>query len=298
MKFIKKIILVIFALIINGKVSAQLNPLGVQYFQNQYLANPALAAYNGGLTLNGGLRQQWSKMPGSPIAGALTAEYRAKEKVGVGLTLFNEKAGLIEYTQVKGTYAYHLTLNNDKQALHFGVSLGISDNRIALEKLNGDMGDISIGRYNNRETYLDGDFGIAYTDNHLNIQASIPNMKSFFETDNNNTVNYATFYSAVSYKLNFGSGMTAGSLEPKVAFRGINGYKNLLDAGANLGIINNQIILSGMYHSSKSATFGLGINYRKSLSILGMYTTETADLSGYTNGNFEIGIRYHHLKKK
>ena len=297
-KMIKKSAVIIFALAITGKASAQLNPMGAQYFQNQYLANPAMAGINDGLTLNGGLRQQWSMIPGTPVTGAFTADYRAAEKVGLGINMYNEKAGLIERTRVMGSYAYHLPLSNENQELHFGVSLGFSSERVAQERLNGDAGDISVGRFNERETYVDGDFGIAYSDDRLNVQAAIPNMKSFFGTDDNNTVDRSTFYSAVSYKWHFGTGMTTGVVEPKIAYRGVKGHDNLLDVGANLSMINNQLILSGLYHSSQSATFGVGMNYKGTLSILGMYTTETAALSAYTNGNFEIGVRYKVLKKK
>ncbi|HEY0896332.1 MAG TPA: type IX secretion system membrane protein PorP/SprF, partial [Sphingobacteriaceae bacterium] len=195
-----------------------------------------------------------------------------------------------------GSYAYHLPLNTDGQALHFGVSVGFASERVMNENLNGDQGDQSVGRFNQRETFVDGDFGAAYTDSRLSIQAALPNLKSFFGTDENKAVDRSVFYSAVSYKWFFGTGVNSGTIEPKVAFRGVKGHDNLIDAGANLSLINNQLMLSGMYHSSQSATFGVGVIYNKALSILGMYTTETAALRGYTNGNFEVGVRYNFLK--
>ncbi|HEY0897469.1 MAG TPA: PorP/SprF family type IX secretion system membrane protein [Sphingobacteriaceae bacterium] len=300
-KILKKATTGAFALItILGSAQtsqAQLNPLGSQYFQNQYLANPAMAATSEGLTLSGGLRKQWSMIPGSPVTGSLTGEYRLKEKVGIGMNLYNEEEGLIQRTRMVGTYAYHLPLNTGGQSLHFGVSLGFANERVMNENLNGDQGDQSVGRFNQRETFVDGDFGVAYTGNRLSVQAALPNLKSFFGTDENNMVDRATFYSAVSYKWFFGAGLNGATLEPKAAMRGVKGYKNLFDAGANLTLINNQLILSGMYHSSESATFGIGVNYKNALSILGMYTTETAALRGYTSGNFEVGVRYNFLKK-
>lgn len=277
--------------------TAQLNPLGAQYFQNQYLANPAMAAVNDGLTLSGGLRKQWSMIPGSPVTAAFTAEYRLKEKVGVGMNLYNEEEGLIQRTRMVGTYAYHLPLSTDGQTLRFGVSLGFASERVMNENLNGDPGDLSVGRFNQRETFIDGDFGVAYTASRVSVQASLPNLKSFFGTDESNMVDRSTYYSAVSYKWFFGAGLNAATVEPKVAMRGVKGHKNLYDAGANVSLINNQLILSGMYHSSESATFGIGVNYKNALSILGMYTTETAALRGYTSGNFEVGVRYNFLKK-
>lgn len=296
MNKITRIIAVVFVMGVADKASAQLNPMGVQYFQNQYLANPAMVGFNDGLTLNGGLRQQWSNIPGAPVSRTFSADYRLKEKVGVGMKLYSEETGLIERTLMMGSYAYRLPLDN-MQALHFGLSMGFSSERLAQENLNGESGDISVARFNERETFIDGDFGIAYVNDRLNLQAAIPNMKNFFGTDENNTVNRSTFFSSISYKWPFGSGTTLGTIEPKVVYRGIKGNNNLLDLGANLSMINNQLIFTGLYHSSNSATFGFGINYNKALSILGMYTTETAALRGYTGGNFEVGLNYQFLKK-
>jgi hypothetical protein len=46
-----------------------------------------------------------------------------------------------------------------------------------------------------------------------------------------------------------------------------------------------------MYHSSKSATFGAGVNYKSSLMIMGFYTTNTAALQRMINGTFEISLK-------
>jgi len=288
---------VLLLIVINAKkTKAQLDPLAAQYFQNQYLANPAMAGYHQGFSFNASMRQQWSSIPGAPTTRSITADGRVTPKVGVGLNVFNDGAGLIRNNRVMGTYAYHLPVNNQDQQLHFGLSLGFMDERLLNENIDADPNDLSVGKFQRRETYVDGDFGVAYTDPHLSIQAAIPNMKRFFGRDDNEAVDFAVFYSAISYKWTLGEEFTNGSVEPKVAFRGVRGYDNLLDLGANFTFIDNQVILSAMYHSSKSATFGFGMNY-KAFSVLGVYTTQTAELQGYTNGNFEIGLKYQYFKK-
>ena len=74
---------------------AQLNPLGQAYFQNQYLANPAMAGLGEGLRVNAGYRQQWTSMPGSPSTQFLTGDYGFKNRVGLGANIYHEKAGLL-----------------------------------------------------------------------------------------------------------------------------------------------------------------------------------------------------------
>jgi hypothetical protein len=104
----------------------------------------------------------------------------------------------------------------------------------------------------------------------------------------------STFFSAISYKIK--TGVTSGlEIEPKAVYRGVNGFNDILDLGANLSYGGNKLNVFGMYHSTKSATVGIGMNYQN-LGFGGIYTTSTSALSGYTNGNFELSLRANLLK--
>jgi hypothetical protein len=121
-------------------------------------------------------------------------------------------------------------------------------------------------------------------------------MKSFFKKDiNNSSVDRSTFYTAASYKLTLSEGTGGFGLEPKVAYRGVKGMDNMIDAGANL-TYGESLNLFGMYHSSHSATVGIGMKYL-SFGINGMYSTATSALSNYANGNFEFSLNMRLLKK-
>ena len=282
---------------------AQLSPMGTLYFQNQYLANPAMAGSEKGFNLNLGYRQQWSRVPGrvqdrvpgSPVMQTLTADYALTAKVGLGLNVYNDQAGLFKRTRTLLSYAYHLPLNGNSRKLSFGLSLGFMNERISNEAIYGDPGDLNVPRYNQRDTYIDGDFGMAYTGKKLSIQAALPNMKNYFKRDiATNPVDRSTFFSAISYKVQLG---VAEGLDfvPKVAYRGVKGFHNIMDIGANLSYANNQVNFFGMYHSSKSATFGLGLNYH-SIGFNAIYTTTTSALSAYADGSFEIGLKLNLFK--
>lgn len=291
MKTIYKIlVLITISVISTTSVKAQLNPLSSQYYTNQYLINPAFAGAGEGLKLNGAYRKLWSNVPGSPLTQNLTADY-GFSKVGLGLTVNNESAGLQRQTRVVGSYAYHLKLNDNNHQLHFGVSLGFMSQRLENADIYGNPNDPTIGQYNDRKTYLDGDFGVAYTSDQLNIQAAIPNLKSVLKKDVIKLADVATFYTAVSYKIGISEGAQGMDVEPKVAYRGLIGFDNIWDAGAQFGIANKQVFLLAMYHSTRNATFGLGMDFKKKYLISGTYTTQTSALSGYTNGSFELNLR-------
>lgn len=276
-------------------LKAQLNPLTAQYFNNQYLGNPAMAGLDKGLELGLAYRQQWANMPGAPEVQNLTAAYGFK-KVGLGLNIVNDKAGLQRQTRVVGTYAYHVPLNNQHE-LHFGVSFGFMNQRLENSDINGNPNDVVVGQYNDRRTYLDGDFGAAYSNGRLMVQAALPNLKTFFKKDQTKVADVATFYGAVSYRVSVSSELQGMELEPKVAYRGVRGFDNILDVGAVLTVAAEQLSLTGLYHSTQSGTVGIGLNLQKKYLISGMYTTQTSALNGYSNGNFELNLRVRLGKK-
>jgi type IX secretion system PorP/SprF family membrane protein len=270
---------------------AQILPLNAQYFQNRYLVNPSMAGINEGFNINGGFRKQWSNIPGAPITQSITLDQQLN-KVGWGVNFYNEKSGGIQRTKAVGTFAYHLPLNNEDQKLNFGVSFGASQDRLDFGSIkNSDINDPSIARFNDRGYYFDGDFGISYTSNGLNVEGAIPNMRSVFRNDDQNFADKPTFYSAVGYKFNISSGINAVSLEPKAVFRGIKNYDNLWDAGLNANFANDKLYVMGMYHSTQNATFGVGMNYKSTLYFMAYYNTATSAISGYTDGDFEVNIR-------
>ncbi|MGN8056234.1 PorP/SprF family type IX secretion system membrane protein [Pedobacter sp. 22163] len=290
MKTLYKILMLLAVWIPAVSVHAQLNPLSSQYYTNRYVINPAFAGANNGLRINGAYRKLWDNVPGAPVTQNLTADY-GFSKVGIGLNMSNESAGLQRQTRIVGSYAYHLPLNANNQQLHFGLSVGFMNQRLENADIYGNPNDPMVGLYNDRKTYLDGDFGVAYTSDKLSIEGSLPNLKSFFKKDVIKLADVATFYTAISYKITLSEGMEGIEVEPKVAYRGVRGFDNIFDLSAQAWIANKQVFLMGVYHSSENATFGIGVDFKRKYLISGMYTTQTSALSAYTNGSFELNLR-------
>ncbi|MEJ5995583.1 PorP/SprF family type IX secretion system membrane protein [Pedobacter sp. Du54] len=287
MKKIYRTCLLALALFGIGEAKAQLNPLGAQYYNNEYLINPAYAGKEEGLRINGAYRKLWSGLPGAPLTQNITADY-GFNRVGIGVNVNNESAGLLRQTRATASYAYHLPLDSGKNQLHFGLAIGVMTQHLDNNNVNGNPNDISIGDYNGRRAYIDGDFGIAYTSERLSIQASIPNLNDFFNKSQAKVADLVTFYSAIGYNFDLKGGM---EIEPKVAFRGIRNYKNMLDFGGRMAFADRKFFFTGLYHSNKSSTLGIGLDFMKKYLISGMYTTETSALNSYANGSFELNLR-------
>lgn len=265
------------ALLHGNTVSAQgLSPFSAVYYQNPYLSNPAMAGMDKGLNLNLGIRQQWATMPGSPKMQVISADYDAGKHVGLGLNVSNDQAGLLRQTRAVATYAYHVQLGSNNQQLNFGLSAGVSDQRINYGQVQGDEGDVQVSRYNQQRPYLDGDFGASYTSEHLIIQGAIPNLNHFFKRNTAMMgVDQSVFFTSLGYRFMLDGAIDGTVLEPKVVYRGVYGYKDVIDAGLNLSLRDNMLHFYSMYHSSQSESLGFGANISKSVQLMLFYTTQT-----------------------
>lgn len=278
-----------------GNSQALLEPSGTQYFQNQYLANPAMAGLDTGLHINASYRNQWNGMNGAPVTKFASADIKVEERMGVGVNIFNDVAGLINRTRLALSYAYRIPLGQRHQQLSFGLSAVWNVQRLNVKDVNGDMNDPAFGAFNRRDNYFEAEYGMAYTDEHLNIQASLPNIRNMVTNRDEGINGGSIFFSAVSYRFR-SQGSVLSSVEPKLCFRGVRGYDNILDAGFNATFLDNVANIMAMYHSSKSLTTGLGVNIMKTLGIQAMYTFQTGGLKTYVNGTYEIGATLHLFK--
>jgi type IX secretion system PorP/SprF family membrane protein len=287
----------IFILIGFQQVSAQSRPLGAQYYENQYLSNPAFAGIDKGLNLNLNYRNQWKSIPGSPVTMAISGDYRFERKrIGVGLNVYKDKAGLLGQTKITGTYAYHLPLYGDDRNLHLGISIAMMQENLDDLNIIADPDDVLVDLFNQRKSYLEGNFGIVYTNRKLTLQAALPHLgKLFFRKNEQNTTDGYIYLAAISYKI--GTDLDVLSIEPKISFRGAKDIDNIWDIGTNVMLESKILSFLGMYHSDNSSTFGIGVNYDK-FFIQFCYTSQLADKRQNFGGDFEINLKINFLKDK
>jgi type IX secretion system PorP/SprF family membrane protein len=288
--YIKAIMFLI--LLGTNAANAQLTEYESMYFQNQYLGNPAMAGLNEGIKLNIGYQRQWDQVPGNPILMNATLEYNSGNRTGLGLNVNGDRAGLINRTRILGTYAYHLPIGVD-QKLHFGLSAGAKFTSIDYGKVIGEREDISLQNFNEGAAF-DGDLGMAYTSSRLTIQASLPNLNSFFYNTDDGVKKYvdrSTFYSAVSYKILFSNEDENLNIEPLLAYRGVKGNKDILDAGARFNLPDYKMNLSAFYHTNKTVSTAFGISL-DDLGVFLAYSKYFGSLGAYANNTFEVGLNY------
>lgn len=286
MKKIIPVLMLMGAIASNHQSFGQLNPFGASYFQNQFLINPAMAGIDKNLKINLGYRREWNAIPDGPTNQYLTGEYGMSNKMNIGLNVNNDKAGVLRSTSVMAAYSYYVPLNEKDRKLHLGLSAGVVNRSLDNKTLNGDVDDMSLA--NAKGTHFDGGLGLAYSDSRLTVQGAFPNMVTYFGKNEKDVVTRTTFFAAASYKIPLNKENTV-KLEPKVAYRGVKGFDNIIDVGANVSF-SDYLNFFGMYHTSKNVTLGAGLTVKSKLTLMAIYTTSPPTLNDYTSGNFEIGI--------
>lgn len=287
MKPITKYILTFgLAVALSSQTKAQLNPMKSQYFQNPYLVNAAMAGYQNKAEVFLNYSNQWNKIDGAPVLLSFSAMQPVNDKAAVGLNVINDKSGLMRKTQVAGSFAYKVPFSAEHH-IRFGVSLSWSQDRLdyAMATSSG-VNDAQLAQFNDRENYLDGNFGVAYQLKHFEAQFSYLslNQKRYGRIA---SVNYATFYSAVSYMIDFDQSF---GVKPLFAYRGIKNYDNQWDMAAEWKA--DMLRFYTMYHSNKSFTGGIGYLHQSNLNISLMYNSEPGDLRGFSGGIFDVVVGY------
>jgi type IX secretion system PorP/SprF family membrane protein len=103
---------------------AQIDPLYAQYLNNPLLINPAYAGLNNNLNAGITYRKQWAGFEGSPTTYNVNAHTSLLDnRMGLGLIILKDNVGINSNTEVHGTYAYRLDL--DQKYLSFGLQAGI-----------------------------------------------------------------------------------------------------------------------------------------------------------------------------
>ncbi len=98
----KKIIKILFLLMIPVSVCGQLTPFTSQYVLNPLLLNPASAGNRGVLNVAAFYRKQWVGVKGSPETMTLTVDAPfSDDKMGLGLIVVSDKIGVTKGNTVQ-----------------------------------------------------------------------------------------------------------------------------------------------------------------------------------------------------
>lgn len=285
-----RFILSVVCLLMATASIAQIRPgFGSQYFQHQYLANPAMAGIDSGFTVYAAHRQQTGGVDGAPNAQIIAATYQLNN-FRFGITGGSDKAGVFNTVRVAASVTYSQPVGSNNQFLHMGVSYGGYDRNIRMSHVEGELDDPLLQQFNDRKTFFDGDLGLAYTDNKVMVQASVPGFTTAFKKEREDLNGQMQLFTAVSYRI-VPQDLPVSEIIPKAGYRLFKANDGVADLGARVNFAQYRFGIEGMYHTNSSVTLGLNLAILPKLSVQCMYSTEPPESRSYAKGNMEFGLK-------
>ncbi len=226
-------------LIVSLSAIAQQDPLYSQYINNPFVINPAYAGFTNNLSTSLSYRQQWAGFEGSPkTINANGHVALADNRMGAGLMISSDQIGSNTVTEVFGSYAYRIALDNNKN-LSFGLQAGAANYAVDNSKVNpADPGDplfeVSIS-----EMKPSFGAGIIFSTDLLFVGFSVPRMLKSSVTDANGVTTslYSQHYYAMGSYLIFLSQRVR--FKPSVLVKMVSGAPASIDLNASVILYEN-----------------------------------------------------------
>lgn len=129
----KKLLIISSVLFLSYNSISQQQYVFTNFMMNDYYYNAAVAGSKDVHFANIGFRSQWAGFDEAPVT--MYANYYGsvnnEQKHGYGLSIINDRSGLVSNTGFLLNYAYHVKLN-EKQKLGFGIRPGYQQYNVKL----------------------------------------------------------------------------------------------------------------------------------------------------------------------
>lgn len=281
---------------------AQNIPLYTQYNLNPFIINPAVSGVEQGHSVNLNYRSQWTKFPTAPVTSLLTYTGKFKNN-GLGLMVFSDKAGSMEYTGFLAAYSYHIALNSTSK-LSIGMSMQLLNYQLrpSEETLEGvNLADPVIADALNGASYLEATGGLYYTnDNGLYAGLSAPNLiqtKIGGDANVQGDLKFLTthYFAFAGYKIK----TKHLTINPSVLARKVAGAPFQIELNGQLWFLDEQLMVGGTYRTAENTVAVLfGAELDKKLRFFYSYDASFNELSNYHTGSHEITIGFNIGREK
>ncbi|WP_109299349.1 type IX secretion system membrane protein PorP/SprF [Aquimarina sp. AU474] len=296
----------IFTLVLT-KVEAQQDAQYTQYMYNTISVNPAYAGSRDAISITGLYRNQWVGIEGAPVTQTLNihSPIGASNKVGLGLSIVNDKIGPTQETYFDIDFSYTINTSTTGQ-LAFGVKAG------------GHLLDVNfndLNQYTNTDILLNTDvdnkfspnvgIGVYYHAEKLYLGVSAPNLletQHFDESadDNSSALSFLAeerinYYLMGGYVFDINESL---KLKPAVLFKGVSGAPLQADVSANF-LFKDKFTLGAAYRWSAAFSVLAGFQVSDEIMLGFAYDWETTALGNteFNAGSFEFFLRYEIFKK-
>ena len=278
--------------------SAQQDPEYTQYMYNTMAVNPAYAGSTGTIEAALLYRSQWVGMPGAPETQSFSVHSPLRnEKLGVGLSVVNDKIGPSNELYLDGNFSYSLPLGYEKR-LAFGIKAGTRMLNIDWSKGRYyDDDDVLLNQNINNQMKLAVGAGIYYYTEKWYVGFSVP---SFIQNDYYDDVRESIDYDRMHYYL---MGGYVFDLNPNLKFKpaflvkAVSGAPLTADISANF-MIQEKFVIGGAYRTDDSVSILAGFQISPSFFLGYAFDYTVSQLNKYNDGSHEFILRYQFVQKQ
>jgi len=292
---IYRVLIVILFLSFYQAVIGQQDSQYTQYMYNTQTVNPAYAGSRGVMNFTGLYRTQWVGINGAPETMNFTLNTPVGERVGLGLSFYNDEIGISTENNIAVDFSYTLQMNNDDLYLSFGIKGGLNVLDVDYSKLNpNDITDPAFNPINNIDGQVSPVIGVgAYLRNKDKwyVGLSVP---SLLETDHYDEVTISSanekmhFYLIGGYVFDL---TPDWKFKPAFLLKAVEGSPLAADVSANF-LYANKLTLGAAYRWDSALSGLLGFQVSDNILIGYAYDYDLTDIGNYSSGSHEIFIRF------
>ena len=294
----KKIILGTIAFIaLTTSLKAQQDAMFTHYMYNTLWLNPAYAGTRDAFTITAIHRSQWVGFEGAPIDQTLTMHSPIlKGKMGVGLSVLNDKIGPTKSTFLALDLDYQIKINS-KSKLSFGLKglvnfYSVNLNRLSLENQNDNAFSENINRI-----LPNSGAGIYYYRERFYAGISVPKlMENKIKSSSLNAISkeqrHYFFIMGTVFNLSKDVRLKPTCFIKATEIAPIEG-----DVTANF-IIKDKYTLGAMYRTGDGFGLLLGYNFTEQFIVGYSFDWSMVNTTRkYNSGSHEIMLRYDLISK-
>jgi len=267
----------------------QQGPQFTQFMFNNLAINPAYAGADEALSMTAVSRTQWSGIENAPVTTSFSAHGLVFDKVGLGLTVVDDRIGVHAITTVAGNYAYHIRAGRSSfisMGIQGGVTRFVSD----YPSIAGNSNDPKLANYIN-QTRPDIGAGLYFRSPKLDAGLSALGLLTRRMAISNTVttkLQNADFLAYMRYRMRLNETWT---LEPAMLVKYFPGLSPSFDVNGSL--VYKKVITGGVsYRSNESIDLLFKLQLTTSLQFGYAYDHPLKSRISLNRASHEVMVNY------
>jgi type IX secretion system PorP/SprF family membrane protein len=289
---------IVTMLIVSPALVAQQNIVYNHYFFNPFLYNPSFITPHEQTELFLDYRRQWVGIQDAPSTASINLQVPINYKMSLAGTAIQDNVGVLRSTTGMIAFGYHIYLGNNAETGHkigFGISAGISNNRIDMSKVSNPNDPALAG---NSTSSMTGQFGMHYQFRKFKAGFALPSIfKKYIVSEENfnkpGIDQLSTTLTTLSYAFPI---MHRVSFEPTLLYRTEKNLRQI--EGMGVFQIDDLLWIGGAYRQQYGASAFFRINIKNKLKVGYGYEFATGSLNRFNNASHEVQLVFNLGKKK